>query len=317
MEAINYHIPLYFPVITIWLEILLNRVCIVTDREFLVGKKSVTLSFWGPDNGLYWLWNIFMELSDVIKRRMATKAKGQVQLCYFDSETLLACSVSSLLIHTRWIRMDTCTLVCEASREEKKNHCSWGELCWVLSFVGLLKPNDWTEKWASFASFKYNLPVGDIRPYFYSVAAGIQKEQRNLLKYSFGARGRRNQSHKNRALNRVPLNWLLELHRNGHSTAGRAPRGHTVFTRIQFRLNKVMLHFQPALTTAFLKWHLIPSCLQRVPTVIQQETLWKKGMCRKRGGLFDWRCGGAYMGFKRQGCSISILPPQTTISEYL
>lgn len=57
----------------------------------------------------------------------------------------------------------------------------------------------------------YNLPVGDVRRYFYSMAAGIQQERRNLSKYSFGATGRRNQSHKNRALNRAPLNWLTEM----------------------------------------------------------------------------------------------------------
>jgi len=77
----------------------------------------------------------------------------------------------------------------------------------VLGFVGLLKPNDLTEKKRDkFTAFKYNLPVGDIRPYFYTAAAGIQQEHRNLSKYSFGATGRRNQSHKNRAVNRVPLN---------------------------------------------------------------------------------------------------------------
>lgn len=108
------------------------------------------------------------------------------------------------------------------------------------------------EKWARFPLTKCNLTVGDVRPYFYSVAVGFQKEQRNLWRYSFGTRGRRNQSHKNRVLNRVLLNWLLELHRNGHSFVGRAPRRHTLFTRIQLKLNKVMLHFQPALTTAFL-----------------------------------------------------------------
>lgn len=70
----------------------------------------------------------------------------------------------------------------------------------------LLKPDDLQEKLVRFTSFTYSLLVGDIRRYFYSVTAGIQQKQRNLSKYSFGATGRRNQSHKNRALNRVPLN---------------------------------------------------------------------------------------------------------------
>lgn len=115
-----------------------------------------------------------------------------------------------------------------------------------------LKPDDLQEERVGFTSFKYNLPSGDIKRYFYSMTTGIQQEQRNLSKYSFGATGRRNQSHKNRALDRVPLDQLLELYRNGHSTAVRALRGHADFTRLQFRLNKVMLHFQPVLTTAFL-----------------------------------------------------------------
>lgn len=117
----------------------------------------------------------------------------------------------------------------------------------------LLKADELPEKLVRFTSFKYNLPVGDIKRYFYSMTAGIQQKQRNLSKYSFGATWRRNQSHKNRALNRVPLNRLLVLYRNGHSTAEGALRGHAVFTRLQFRLNKVVLHFQPVLTTAFLK----------------------------------------------------------------
>lgn len=116
-----------------------------------------------------------------------------------------------------------------------------------------LKPDDFAEKRVRFTSFQYNLPVGDIRCYFYSMAAGIQQEQRNLSKYSFGATGRRNQSHKNRALNRVPLKRLLGLYRNGHSTAMRAQRGHAASTRLQFSLNKVMLHIQPIPTTAFFK----------------------------------------------------------------
>ena len=52
----------------------------------------------------------------------------------------------------------------------------------VQSCVVPLKPDDLAEKRVRFTSFQYSLPVGDIRRYFYSMAAGIQQEQRNLSK---------------------------------------------------------------------------------------------------------------------------------------
>lgn len=58
---------------------------------------------------------------------------------------------------------------------------------------------------------------------------------------------------KNSALNRVPLKGLSGMWRDGLFTAGRPQRGHAVFSTLQFQLNKVLLHFQPILTTAFFK----------------------------------------------------------------
>lgn len=219
--------------------------------------------------GLHTLWSCRTELTDVISRWMAIQARGQVQLCCFDSETLCAHTASSPLIPTSCMCMCIHALLC-VRLIEGGNKCGLCE-CAVLCKAAQAR---WLRKWVRLTSFKLNLPVGC---YFYSMAVGIQQEQRNLSKYSFGATGRRNQSHKNRALNRVPLNWLLELYRNGHFTAGRALRGHAVFTRLQFRLNKVMLHFQPALTTAFFKWYLIPSRPQCPLTIIQPETHLKRG----------------------------------------
>ncbi len=155
----------------------------------------------------------------------------------------------------------------------------------------LLKPDDLQEKLVRFTSFTYSLLVGDIRRYFYSVTAGIQQKQRNLSKYSFGATGRRNQSHKNRALNRVPLNWLLVLYRNGHSTAERALRGYAVFTRLQFRLNKVMLHFQPVLTTAFLKDTWYPHAPSAPPPFSWRHT-WRRACVGGGWKMDEWCCGG-------------------------
>lgn len=70
---------------------------------------------------------------------------------------------------------------------------------------------------------------------------------------------------KNRALNRVPLKWLSGPERNGHSSAGRARRGHAAFTTLPFRWDKVTCTVtQPVLTIAFFLWYLIP-CLPPAP----------------------------------------------------
>lgn len=169
------------------------------------------------------------------------------------------------------------------------------------------------EKLVKFTSFNYNPPVGDIRHYFYSMTAGIQQEQRNLWKHSFG---RRNQSHKNRALNWVPLNRLLELYRNGHSTAGRALRGHAVFTRLQFRLNKVMLHFQPVLTTAFLKDTWYPHA-PNAPLPHSAGDTFEEG--RVWEGDEKWMSSvvGECVRGQTPGLHISVPSPHTTVTKCL
>lgn len=107
----------------------------------------------------------------------------------------------------------TCTYACEANTERKKRlyclcvcvrgcvfsalRCRRSQATCRGNEFGLLHLNT------------FNLPVGDVRRYFYAAADGIQQERRNLSKYSFGATGRRNQCHKNRALNRVPLKRLF------------------------------------------------------------------------------------------------------------
>lgn len=128
------------------------------------------------------------------------------------------------------------------------------------------------------------------------MTAGIQQEQRNLSKYSFGAMGRKNQSHKNRALNRVPLDQLLEPYRNGHSAARRALRGHAVFTKLQFRLNKVMLHFQPVLTTAFLNdtWH--PHAPTAPLPPFSWGHTWRRACVGGGWEMDEWCCGGVCEG---------------------
>lgn len=142
------------------------------------------------------------------------------------------------------------------------------------------------------------------------MTAGIQQGQRNLSKYSFGATGRRNQSHKNRTLNRVPLNQLFEPYRHGHSTAERALRGHTVFTRLQFRLNKVMLHFQPVLTTVFLNdtWYPhtpnAPLYHHSTGDTLEEGHAWEGGRGGEGGWEMDeWCFGDMYEGVRRQGCT--------------
>lgn len=65
---------------------------------------------------------------------------------------------------------------------------------------------------------------------------------------------------KNGALNKVPLKWLSGPERNGHSSAGRARRGHAAFTTLPFRWDKVTCTVtQPALTIAF--FFMIPDTL--------------------------------------------------------
>lgn len=220
------------------------------------------------------------------------QVKGQVQLRCFDSETLCVHSASSLLIPTSCV----CgrALVCMRLTEILKCGvcvCVCVELCeaaWAI----------W-EKSARFTSLKCNPPEGDIRCYFYSMTPSVQEEPRNLSKYAFSTTTRRNQSHKNRALNRVPLNRLLGLWRNGLSTAERALRGHAVFTMLQLRLNKVMLHFQPVLTTVFFflndTWY--PDAPQRAPLPpFSWRHTWR-GVCVGGGWEMDeWCCGGVCEG---------------------
>lgn len=76
--------------------------------------------------------------------------------------------------------------------------------------------------------------------------------------------------------------------RNGLFTAGRPQRGHAVFTTLQFQLNKVMLHFQPILTTAFFK--MTPDTLApptspptTVTPILELERHFKKGMRGREG----------------------------------
>lgn len=82
------------------------------------------------------------------------------------------------------------------------------------------------------------------------------------------------------------------------------------FARLRFKLNKVMLHFQPVLTTAFFKWHLISSCPQCPPTTIQLETHLKRGM---RGrGVGKWMSGVLEACVRGSDARAAHLSPATT-----
>lgn len=90
---------------------------------------------------------------------------------------------------------------------------------------------------------------------------GVQEEEwRNLWKYPCKPTTRRNRSHKNRALNRVPLNRLSGPERNGHSSieAMQRPR---CFHHATIWTDKVMRSVEPVLTIAFFFFFWIPDTL--------------------------------------------------------
>ena len=131
--------------------------------------------------------------------------------------------------------------------------------------------------------------------------AGAEKSIKNI---HLAQQEGENQSHKNRALNRVPLSRLLEANRNGHSTAG----GHWEATLFSTGYNldwiKSSSIFSQSWQLLFFKDTWYPQAPHNCPPcTVQLVTHLKRGMCgrgMRNGRVVLWK---SVWGVRRQDCT--------------